>query len=203
LIQQPQYTATTTKYNFPQTPRIDTELPTKFIELSLRSIKTINKNTDTSILYQPYDTITEDTIAQPSEEITPTFNGQAKLKLNTIQLKPSREETPVTAIDVSSIRIGETSTGIIIAIRAAVIWKKQKNYNYLRIGPFPFHITEENKQEIYNLFRQYSLDTAPNSKAYTPSLVHMQTHMTTLLERWLQQSIAQQTQNSLILLDGS
>jgi hypothetical protein len=203
LIQQPQYTATTTKYNFPQQPQIDTELPTKFIELSLRSIKTISKNTDASILYQPYDTTTEDNLTQPSEEITPTFNGQTKLKLNTIQLKPIREETPVTAVDVSSIRIGETNTGIIIAIRAAIIWKKQKNYNYLRIGPFPFHITEENKQEIYNLFRQYSLETAPSNKAYTPSLLNMQTHMTTLLERWLQQSIAQQSQDTLILLDGS
>jgi len=203
LIQQPQYTAATTKYNFPQQPQIDSSLPTKFIELSLRSIKTIEKNTERSLLYQPYDTITENTLTQPSDEITPTFNGQAKLKLNTIQLKPSREETPVTAIDVSSIRIGETDTGIIIAIRAAIIWKKQRKYNYLRIGPFPFHITEENKQEIYNLFRQYSLDTAPMSKAYAPSLLNMQTHMTTLLERWLQQSIAQQTRDSLILLDGS
>jgi hypothetical protein len=184
-------------------PQLDANLPTKFIELSLRSIKKL-QNTETT-LYQPYDTTTENNLTQPSEEITPTFNGQTKLKLNTIPLKPLREETPVTAIDVSSIRIGETNTGIIIAIRAAITWKKQHSngYQYLRIGPFPFHITEENKGEIYSLFRQYSLDTAPTSHTSAPSLIHMQTHMTTLLEHWLQHNIAQQTQNTLILLDGS
>jgi len=199
LIQQTQYTPTTSKYNFPQ---LDTTLPTRFIELSLRSIKNIQDNN--AQLYQPYETITEDT-----EEIAPVFQGQTKLKLNTIPLRPSPEETPVVAVDVSSIKIGETTTGILLAIRAAIVWKKQRGYNYryLRIGPFPFHITEENKQEIYQLFCQYSLETKhePNhtNNGSTPSLIHMQTHITTLLERWLQMNIATQSQNTLILLDGS
>jgi len=201
LIQQTQYTPTPSKYNFPQTLQ-DTALPTRFIELSLRSIKNI-ANQDATLLYQPYETITEN--AEPAEEITPIFQGQTKLKLNTIPLKPSLMETPITAVDVSSIRIGETTTGILLAIRAAIVWKNQRHhgYRYLRIGPFPFHITEENKAEIYQLFRQYSLDTLTPNTTSTPNLLHMQTRITTLLERWLQMNIATHSQNSLILWDGS
>jgi hypothetical protein len=139
----------------------------------------------------------------PSEEITPVFLGQTKLKLNMIPLKPIHEETPVVAIDVSSIKIGETTTGILLAIRGAIVWKNNRHYHYLRIGPFPFHITEENKAEIYQLFRQYSLDTLTPNTTSTPSLDYMQIRITTLLERWLQMNIATQSQNTLILWDGS
>ena len=199
MIQQTQYTPTPSNYNFPQTLQ-DTALPTRFIELSLRSIKNIQ---DSATLYQPYETITEDSI-NPTEEITPVFLGQTKLKLNQIPLKPIHEETPVVAIDVSSIKIGETTTGILLAIRGAIVWKNQHHYHYLRIGPFPFHITEENKAEIYQLFRQYSLDAPePSNHTSTPSLNYMQTRITTLLERWLQMNIATQSQNTLILWDGS
>jgi hypothetical protein len=206
LIQQTQYTQSTPKYNFPQTALQDTALPTRFIELSLRSIRNIQNATETAALYQPYETINEDNL-NPTEEITPAFHGQAKLKLNIVQLRPLKEDTPVVAVDVSSIRIGETNTGIIIAIRGAIIWKNKQQYRYLRIGPFPFHITEENKAEIYQLFRQYSLDANENSSPHTtgsaPNLLHMQARMTTLLERWLQMSIATQSRNSIILWDGS
>ncbi len=141
----------------------------------------------------------------PAEEITPAFQGQTRLKLRTIPLKPRACQKPVIAIDVSSIKIGETNAGIILALRAATVWKQRSHgYRYLRFGPFPFHITEENKQEIYGLFRQYSIDQ-PEAGALigTPDIIHIQARMTTLLERWLQTQIAAQSKNSLILLDGS
>jgi len=207
LIQQAQYTQTTSKYNFPPPSLEDPTLPTRLIELSLRSIKNIHDNGGEASLYQPYETLTEDTL-NPTEEVTPIFQGQTTLKLQTIHLKPRPSQTPVIAIDVSSIKIGETNTGILLALRAATVWKQNgTGYRYLRFGPFPFHITEENKQEIYALFNQYSHDQnelgSPQSHANTPTLLNMQTRMTSLLERWLQTQISAQTQNSLILLDGS
>ena len=199
MIQQTQYTPATAKYNFPQPNLEDTTLPTKFIELSLRTIKNIQNETT---LYQPYETSNEDPL-DPAEETTPTFLGQTKLKLNPIHLKPSQEETPVTAIDVSSIKIGETATGILLALRGAIVWKNNKHYHYLRIGPFPFHITEENKTEITQLFHQYSYETLESDNTNIPSIIHMQTRLTTLLERWLQTSVTSQSQGAIILLDGS
>jgi hypothetical protein len=204
LIQQAQYTQATPKYNFPPGAIEDPTLPQRFIELSLRSIKRI-RNSEAS-LYQPYETLTEETV-NPSEEITPTFQGQTTLKLRTIQLKPQPNQQPVIAIDVSSIKIGETDTGILLALRAATVWKQDHTaYRYLRFGPFPFHITEENKQEIHQLFNQYSHnkeEPEAGSRESTPSLLQMQTRMTALLEHWLQVQIATQSVNSLLLLDGS
>jgi len=201
LIQQPQYSDATSKYNFPQLE--DTTLPQRFLELSLRSIKQIHNGS--AALYQPYETLTEEEVAS-TDEVTPTFTGQTTLKQHLIQLKPQPSPHPVIAIDVSSIKIGETNAGILLALRAATVWKQTgTGYRYLRFGPFPFHITEENKQEIYHLFNQYSREAheISNTHSNTPSLINMQTRMTTLLERWLQTQIAAQSVNSLILLDGS
>jgi hypothetical protein len=202
MIQQIQYTSTTPKYNFPLTLE-DLALPTRFIELSLHSIKKISNREIT--LYQPYQTSTNEAfLTNPSEEATPTFQGQTTLHLNTIKLKPIPIETPIVAVDVSSIKIGETANGLIIAIRGAIVWKQQNKYRYLRIGPFPFHITEENKAEIHQLFYQYSLEKLENNiHMNTPSLLHMQIRMTTLLERWLQMVVNAQSRNSIILWDGS
>jgi hypothetical protein len=68
---------------------------------------------------------------------------------NTIQLHANQNQKQVTAIDVSSIRIGETTQGILCAIRGAIVSKEQNRYKYQRLGPFPFHITEQNKQQIH------------------------------------------------------
>ncbi len=200
MIQQTQYTPTTSKYNFPQETTLeDSALPTKFLELSLKTIKNIEK---TTTVYQPFETLNEDQLNPNDEPTTPTFLGQTRLGLNPIQLKPTQEETPVTAIDVSSIKIGETTTGIILALRGAIVQKNKNHYHYLRIGPFPFHITEENRTEITQHFNQYNYEEE-NSHLNVPSIMHMQTRLTTLLERWLQASVTSQTQGTIILLDGS
>lgn len=199
MIEQYQYT-TTPKYNFPHAVQ-DLQLPQRFIQLSLRTLKNI-KN---SRLFQPYTTTQ---LANPTtrtlEEPTHLFTGPSQPKLKPIPLKPIRDETPIVAVDVSSMKIGETHIGILCVIRAAIVWKQKHQYRYLRLGPFPFHITEENKDEVYHLFRQYSFLEQPTlDYTSTLSLIHAPTRLGALLERWLQMSIAAQTRNSLILWDGS
>jgi hypothetical protein len=104
------------------------------------------------------------------------------------------------------MKIGETDFGVLCAIRAALVWKQRRQYRYMRLGPFPFHITEENKREVYSLFRRYSFLEQPTQhdlSTGSPDLVHAPTRLGALLERWLQMSLAAQTRNSLILWDGS
>jgi hypothetical protein len=199
LIEQYQYT-TTQKYNFPQTIH-DLQLPQHFIQLSLRTLKNI-KN---SKLFQHHTTtLRANPTTQTVEEPTRLFTDPSQPKLKPIPLKPIRDETPIIAVDVSSIKIGETDIGILCAIRAAIVWKQKHQYRYLRLGPFPFHITEENKNEVYHLFRQYSFLEQPTlDYTSTLSLIYAPTRLGALLERWLQMSIAAQTRNSLILWDGS
>ncbi len=158
-----------------------------------------------SKLFQPYTTtLRENPTAQTPEEPTRLFTEPSQPKLRPIPLKPIRDETPIVAVDVSSMKIGETDVGILCAIRAAIVWKQRHQYRYLRLGPFPFHITEENKNEVYHLFRHYSFLEQPTlDHASTLSLIYAPTRLGALLERWLQMGITAQTRNSLILLDGS
>jgi hypothetical protein len=198
LIEQYQYT-TTQKYNFPpQTPEL--QLPHQFVQLSLRTLKNI-KNTK---LFPLTTTQQANLTTQTIEEATSPLTQFHQLKLKPIPLKPVKDETPIIAVDVSSMKIGETEIGVLCAIRAAIVWKLKHRYRYLRLGPFPFHITEENKKEVYHLFRQCSFLQQPTlDYVGSLSLIHAPARLGALLERWLQMSIAAQTRNSLILLDGS
>jgi hypothetical protein len=188
-----QYTITTTpKYNFPQ-PTIDTALPQRFLEQSLHSLKQVQPsafqlNQQTFQQFRNYE------------------QNPSNLQLNRtpIPLKPNHQETIIAAVDTSTIKIGETSTGIIIAIRGATVWKRKRNYRYTRLGPFIFHITEENKNDVYNtLERAYFTTRYETAHQSAPHLMQMPTRLASLLERWLQTMIAKTVTDGLILLDGS
>lgn len=202
MIQQPQYTPTTPKYNF----RLLTEaleIPQKFIEISLRTIKTPKQQTlqkPQEIAFNNYSI--EDLEEGEEGEQNYFFPKQNHYTIKSIPLKPVKEETTIVAIDVSSIKIGETNEGIICAIRGTIVWKERKRYRYLRIGPFPLHITEENKTEIHYLLRQHPLST-PNDPLSYSNLINIPMRLGNILERWIKTEISCTSQNSIILWDGS
>ena len=119
-------------------------------------------------------------------------------------MKPNHQETIIAAVDTSTIKIGETSTGIIIAIRGATTWKQNRRYHYTRLGPFIFHITEDNKNEVYNTLEKSYFNTLYSSNRHaSPTLMQMPTRLASLLERWLQTMLAKTVNHGLILFDGS
>ena len=188
-----QYTITTTpKYNFPQ-PTIDTTLPQRFLEQSLHSLKQVQ--------HQPFQ-LNQQNFQQ--FHILEQHPSNLRLKRQPITLKPNHQETTIAAADTSTIKIGETSTGIIIAIRGATTWKQNRNYRYTRLGPFIFHITEENKNELYKTLEKSYFSTLYSSNRHAiPHLMQMPTRLASLLERWLQTMLAKTVTNGLILFDGS
>ncbi|MFQ5836656.1 MAG: hypothetical protein ACE5HG_02270 [Candidatus Bathyarchaeia archaeon] len=194
MIEQLNYT-TTPRYNFPQSLE-DLQLPQKFIELSLRSMRNMEGE-----YFQPNEMTFNQHATENFEDATPILGTHDSFTIESIPLKPLLDDTPVAAVDVSSIKIGETETGILCAIRGAIVWKEKSRYKYLRLGPFPFHVTEENKKEIYNLFRHYYFEVTEEASA--PSLINMQTRMGNLLERWLQLGVSCSAHYSIILWDGS
>jgi hypothetical protein len=194
LIEQLDYT-TTPRYNFP--PSIENfQLPQTFIELSLSSMKNIR-----SKYLQPNQTPLNQPAIEQIEGASPIQGIHDPSTIQTIPLQPITDERPVAAIDVSSIKIGETETGVLCAIRGAIVWKEKRRYRYHRLGPFPFHITEENKKEIYNLFRNHHVEILEDTR--TPSLINMQARIGNLLERWLQLEISCSAYSTIILWDGS
>ena len=161
------------------------------MELSLNSMKNIE-----SSYIQPNQTTTEQVT-----NATPIMKIQQPSTIKTIPLEPTLDKKPVVAIDVSSIRLGETETGELCAIRGAIVWKEKNRYKYQRIGPFPFHITEQNKKEIYKLFRNHHFEISEAPRA--PSITNIQSRMGNLLERWLQLGISCSVYGTIILWDGS
>ncbi|MGF3522526.1 MAG: DNA double-strand break repair nuclease NurA [Candidatus Bathyarchaeia archaeon] len=185
-----QYTITTTpKYNFPH-PAIDTTLPQRFSEISINSLKQVHQNNFMLNLYE-----------DNGAENNPT---QIQIKRTPLPLTPKHQQTTIAAVDSSTIKIGETSRGIIIAIRGATVWKQNRSYHYTRIGPFIFHITEENKKSIYSgLERTYFATQNTCNHQVAPPLLQMPNRLANLLERWLQLMIAKTINNGVILFDGS
>jgi len=163
------------------------------MELSLNSMKNIESN-----YLQPTETPLNQPATEHIENSTTILGIQHPSAIKTIPLEQSPDEKTVVAVDVSSIGIGETETGMLCAIRGAIVWKEKNKYRYQRIGPFPFHITEENKKEIYKLFRRHSFETSE-----APSITNIQARIGNLLERWLQLGISCSAYDTIILWDGS
>jgi NurA domain len=187
-----QYTMTTPRYNFPQTS-MDTTLPQRFLELSIHSLQQV-RNQSFQLNQQP--------IQQDGQY----DNCPMTLQLNRrpLLLVPKSKETLIAAVDTSTIKIGETGTGIIIAVRGANVWKQNHTYRYTRLGPFIFHITEDNKKEVYkSLERSYFNTQYESNHQNAPNLLQMPTRLASLLERWLQAMIAKTATNGLLLFDGS
>ena len=155
------------------------------------------KNIESSILQTNHTTLNQPA-AEHIAEATQNMKIQQPSTIKTIPLEPAQEEKPVVAVDVSSIRIGETETGELCAIRGAIVWKEKNRYNYQRIGPFPFHITEQNKNEIHKLFRNHYFEFSE-----AQNIVNVPARMGNLLERWLQLGISCSTHGAIILWDGS
>jgi hypothetical protein len=163
------------------------------MELSLNSMKNIESN-----YLQPTENLLNQPTTEHIENSTTILGIQHPSTIKTIPLEQSLDEKPVVAVDVSSIRIGETETGVLCAIRGAIVWKEKNRYKYQRIGPFPFHITEQNKKEIYKLFKTHHFEISE-----APSITNIQARIGNLLERWLQLGISCSAYDTIILWDGS
>jgi hypothetical protein len=112
----------------------------------------------------------------------------------TIPLRPS-EESPVAAVDVSSLKIGETETGVLAAIRGAVVWRSNRGYQYVRCGPLAFHLA-------------HGTDEAPFSGALGLGssrlfAEHQIGRLRNTLERWIQREICASHKDGVVLFDGS
>ena len=134
------------------------------------------------------------------DELTQT----PQIKMDLITLTPRHEETTVAACDTSTMRIGETATGMLIAVRGAAVWRQNKKYRYMRLGPFVFHVTEENKAQLYDTLEKSYFDaTHGHGHHFGLNLLQMPLRIAGLLERWQQVMLARTLDSGLILLDGS
>ena len=171
-------------------------VPRGLLELSLKSMKSLEE--ELAI-----------TITEPEEQISISdLNGGHDLildrptSLKLIPIKPVRDaNVMVIGVDASCIKLGETCSGLITALRGAIVWRHGESCRYLRIGPLVFHITEHNKVEIYNALKDFCLGLPGRREA--PSLPYMPIKMANIFEHWMRELACSLFSNALVLLDGS
>ena len=168
-------------------------LPIMFIKLSRVSL-----HNSKYIFQEPLEVVQSNTYTK-----IPRYSSSLNLKDESFssslrQLNSIQDGTPIIGIDVSSIKIGETEMGEIFAIRGAIVWSLNKKYKFLRLGPFPFHVTEENKQDFFSRLGYHSKQHINIS-----SFNNSQSLLCNWMERWIQSRISYSARNNIILWDGS
>ena len=89
-------------------------------------------------------------------------------------------------------------------MRGAITWRQNSSYNYTRLGPFILHITEENKNQLYNaLEKAYFNISYEKAHPSAPNISQMPTRLASLLERWIQTMLAKTINDGVLLFDGS
>ena len=118
-----------------------------------------------------------------------------------IRLSPAEEGVPVIGIDTTNIELGQMGRGVLCAVRGTVVKVEEGSYEYIRHGPFIFHITNRNRQILYENLMGSFLDL--HEAAAAPPLEKMTESIRSVLERWLQHQVSLAYRGALILWDGS
>jgi len=122
-------------------------------------------------------------------------------QITPIMLHLSGDIKPVFGVDTSSMDLGETANGILFAVRGSIVWRDQGVYQYVRHGPFIFHISEKDRRHLFKLLRKEYLNDM--SRMTAPSLEWISGSFRSILERWLQRQLVESCKNCLLLWDGS
>jgi hypothetical protein len=139
------------------------------------------------------------TAYEVQDDLEMVVDGQVEKE--PLRLSKVNDETSVFGIDTSNIVLGDTGEGILCAVRGSIVWNEQGRYQYVRHGPFIFHITERNKFALYNTLRQIYVDAEGSIGA--PILERVAERIRAILERWLQRQLCIATNDALLLWDGS
>ena len=171
-------------------------VPRGLLELSLRSMNSLEEEPIMAIS-EPEEPFS---IGYLDGEHEITFNMPSNLRL--IPIKPMKKaRATVIGVDASCIKLGETSSGLITALRGAIVWRCGADCRYLRIGPLIFHITEQNKTDIYNALRSFCLGLPGRQEA--PSIPYMPIKMANIFEHWTRELACSLFSDALVLFDGS
>jgi hypothetical protein len=172
--------------------------PSGFTSLGYKSLKNF---VDTAFLPREVY-LTEISVEDLTNDGEPEISVEAtSQEFETVKLRPIPDESTVVGIDTSSIELGETENGVLCAVRGGIVWRENGSYQYVRHGPFIFHVTEMNKYALYNSLRRIYFGASDG--VYAPSLWQMLGRIRNVLERWLQRQVCESYEQALLLWDGS
>ncbi|MEM1584464.1 MAG: hypothetical protein QXF28_05315 [Nitrososphaerota archaeon] len=109
-----------------------------------------------------------------------------------------QERKKTIALDASSIRLAESSKGVVISVKGAIVTRDVDNSLSIKIlGPFIFHI---NKTNIRKIIKEYSGILQYSSKY--EFYINAQKGLTELLEKKMQEYVVKKARDSIVLFDG-
>jgi hypothetical protein len=147
------------------------------------------------------DSFITDSEAPSDEEEMADVVDPSGIMPQALELTQTRDMT-VIAIDSTAFCLGEIPEGVVGAVRCSLISSSPGQETTLEsYGPYIFALTNQNRQAVYSSLYTAIYGVELKGRPPTPYfLLHRIRH---LFERRLQQAVAAETKNSLILLDGS
>lgn len=175
-----------------------TRFPNKLLKLSQESLSDMRYTTITSPrinLLPPVGNHYQEGEAETELHLSPE-----SIPSSAIPLEPDLTKSVVVGTDTTNIDLGETSNGILFAIRGTTVWTEERRYYYTRYGPYIILATERNKQTLYNNFIQGLLSVKQTYKA--PDQAQIPNAFRSVFERAIQKSVCDKFEDSIILWDG-
>lgn len=109
-----------------------------------------------------------------------------------------QERRKIVAVDASSIRLAESSKGVVISVKGAIVARDVDNSLSIEVlGPFMFYV---NKTNIKTIIKEY-FGPLQYSSRYD-FYINAQKALTELLEKKMQKYVVEKTRDSIILFDG-
>ena len=119
-------------------------IPESLLELSTRSMRTLHGSALNPRNVSLVEIGIDDGESEESLDLGPS---QVVSGLKRTPIQPIRDTLPIAACDAASVKIGETETGMIFAIRAVAVWRQPDRFEFTRWGPLLFHITNSEEPE--------------------------------------------------------
>ena len=133
-----------------------------------------------------------------SEERLDLAANSSAVGLTSNPILPVRDPIPIVACDASSVKIGETDTGIIFAIRAVAVWRQPDKILFTRWGPLLFHVA--NSDDENSKWRE---EESRVFGGLTVKTLRVLTRLRNHVERWVQEVLSSTVKDGVVLIDGS
>jgi len=148
-----------------------------------REVTTVEAELEDAVVEEPHLNLANTTIIDEPEPIANVVGN-----------------CPVVAVDVSSVRVGESEQGLLYALRGALVWREGLSYNFTRCGPLAFHL---NDLIARSLSRRSRANDSISYSAWSPLSERLLSRLRNTLERWMQRLACSRLSRGIVLLDGS
>ena len=170
-------------------------IPDSLLSLSNRSMERLRGSSFNPRLVSLVDLGVED---GDSDEQLDLRTSSISSGLKRTVIAPRREPVQIAACDASSVKIGETETGMIFAIRAVAVWRNPDRTLFNRWGPLLFHIANNDDQP-----ERIRDDDSKVFGGLSVKTLRVLTRLRNQVERWTQEVLSTTVKNGVVLFDGS